>query len=209
MSDKKWKCKVSFFHLSQKCNATTLEAKAIFVIYCLRPPLHLLTQTTDVWHNPTVSDTEREGDESEWELGKTADRKTKECDSLLPFGWGICTKSKFPLCSSDTYDTSSGSLQLISIKPMAAQPNYSHPASSDRSQDLAIINGEVMHMHTCLCSDMQTDMHMYTNKQINVCINSLLFFTSVLLWAMWFYNKEQFCLFHMNNFCFCVFVILN
>ncbi|KAG5839978.1 hypothetical protein ANANG_G00211220 [Anguilla anguilla] len=43
---------------------------------------------------------------------------------------------------TDPYDTSSGSLQLISIKPMAAPPSYSHPASSDRSQDSAILNGE-------------------------------------------------------------------
>lgn len=44
---------------------------------------------------------------------------------------------------ADQYDSSSGSLQLISIKPMAAPPTYSHPASSDRSQDSAILNGEV------------------------------------------------------------------
>lgn len=61
---------------------------------------------------------------------------------------GICSLfvSELPLCSSDPYDTSSGSLQLISIKPMVAQPNYSHPASSDRSQDSAVVNGEVMHI---------------------------------------------------------------
>lgn len=41
------------------------------------------------------------------------------------------------------YDSSSGSLQLISIKPMAVPPTYSHPASSDRSQDSAVFNGEV------------------------------------------------------------------
>lgn len=63
---------------------------------------------------------------------------------------GICSLfvSELLLCSSDPYDTSSGSLQLISIKPVAAQTNYSHPASSDRSQDSAIVNGEVMQMHT-------------------------------------------------------------
>lgn len=68
---------------------------------------------------------------------------------------GICSLfvSELPLCSSDPYDTSSGSLQLISIKPVVAQPNYSHPASSDRSQDSAIVNGEVMHMHTSIHGD--------------------------------------------------------
>lgn len=52
--------------------------------------------------------------------------------------------SELTLCSSDPYDSSSGSLQLISIKPMVTQPNYSHPALSDRSQETAVINGEVI-----------------------------------------------------------------
>lgn len=47
---------------------------------------------------------------------------------------------------TDHYDSSSGSLQLLSIKPMTAPPNYSHPASSDRSQDSAIFNGEVRNL---------------------------------------------------------------
>nr|XP_046240942.1 UPF0606 protein KIAA1549L isoform X3 [Scatophagus argus] len=59
----------------------------------------------------------------------------------------------------DPYDTSSGSLQLISIKPMVAQPNYSHPASSDRSQDSAIINGEVN-----LALKQKSDIEHYRNK---------------------------------------------
>ncbi|XP_028257969.1 UPF0606 protein KIAA1549L [Parambassis ranga] len=57
------------------------------------------------------------------------------------------------------YDTSSGSLQLISIKPMAAQTNYSHPASSDRSQDSAIVNGEVN-----LALKQKSDIEHYRNK---------------------------------------------
>ncbi|XP_070821244.1 UPF0606 protein KIAA1549L [Chaetodon trifascialis] len=59
----------------------------------------------------------------------------------------------------DPYDTSSGSLQLISIKPMAAQPNYSHPASSDRSQDSAVVNGEVN-----LALKQKSDIEHYRNK---------------------------------------------
>ncbi|GAA6235193.1 UPF0606 protein KIAA1549L homolog isoform X1 [Lates japonicus] len=59
----------------------------------------------------------------------------------------------------DPYDTSSGSLQLISIKPMVAQPNYSHPASSDRSQDSAIVNGEVN-----LALKQKSDIEHYRNK---------------------------------------------
>ncbi|XP_036952102.1 UPF0606 protein KIAA1549L isoform X5 [Acanthopagrus latus] len=59
----------------------------------------------------------------------------------------------------DPYDTSSGSLQLISIKPVVAQPNYSHPASSDRSQDSAIVNGEVN-----LALKQKSDIEHYRNK---------------------------------------------
>ncbi|XP_029986677.1 UPF0606 protein KIAA1549L isoform X2 [Sphaeramia orbicularis] len=59
----------------------------------------------------------------------------------------------------DPYDTSSGSLQLISIKPMVAQPNYSHPASSDRSQDSAIVNGEVN-----MALKQKSDIEHYRNK---------------------------------------------
>ncbi|XP_041648010.1 UPF0606 protein KIAA1549L [Cheilinus undulatus] len=59
----------------------------------------------------------------------------------------------------DPYDTSSGSLQLISIKPMAAQPNYSHPASSDRSHESAVVNGEVN-----LALKQKSDIEHYRNK---------------------------------------------
>ncbi|XP_029001040.1 UPF0606 protein KIAA1549L [Betta splendens] len=59
----------------------------------------------------------------------------------------------------DPYDTSSGSLQLISIKPVAAQPSYSHPASSARNQELAIVNGEVN-----LALKQKSDIEHYRNK---------------------------------------------
>ncbi|XP_064192227.1 UPF0606 protein KIAA1549L isoform X2 [Anguilla rostrata] len=59
---------------------------------------------------------------------------------------------------SDPYDSSSGSLQLISIKPMTALP-YSHPASSDRSQDSAIHNGEVN-----MALKQKSDIEHYRNK---------------------------------------------
>ncbi|KAM9860637.1 UPF0606 protein KIAA1549L [Aulostomus maculatus] len=68
--------------------------------------------------------------------------------------------TKEEMCKrDDPYDTSSGSLQLISIKPMAAQPNYSHPASSDRSHDSAIVNGEVN-----LALKQKSDIEHYRNK---------------------------------------------
>ncbi|KAI1889566.1 hypothetical protein AGOR_G00164230 [Albula goreensis] len=60
---------------------------------------------------------------------------------------------------NDPYDSSSGSLQLISIKPMAAPPSYSLPASSDRSQDSAILNGEVS-----MALKQKSDIEHYRNK---------------------------------------------
>ncbi|KAM9764755.1 UPF0606 protein KIAA1549L isoform 2-T2 [Menidia menidia] len=59
----------------------------------------------------------------------------------------------------DPYDTSSGSLQLISIKPMAAHTNYSQPTSSIHSQDSAIVNGEVS-----LALKQKSDIEHYRNK---------------------------------------------
>ncbi|XP_058607933.1 UPF0606 protein KIAA1549L isoform X5 [Onychostoma macrolepis] len=61
--------------------------------------------------------------------------------------------------SNEHYDSSSGSLQLISIKPMVAPPTYSHPASSDRSQDSAVFNGEVN-----LALKQKSDIEHYRNK---------------------------------------------
>nr|XP_040017097.1 UPF0606 protein KIAA1549L isoform X2 [Gasterosteus aculeatus aculeatus] len=59
----------------------------------------------------------------------------------------------------DAYDTSSGSLQLISVKPTAGQPHYTHPASSDRGQDSAIVNGEVN-----MALKQKSDIEHYRNK---------------------------------------------
>ncbi|KAI5098516.1 UPF0606 protein KIAA1549L isoform X2 [Silurus meridionalis] len=60
---------------------------------------------------------------------------------------------------TDPYDTSSGSLQLISVKQIAAPPAYSQPASSDRSQDSAVLNGEVN-----LALKQKSDIEHYRNK---------------------------------------------
>ncbi|XP_029624030.1 UPF0606 protein KIAA1549L isoform X1 [Salmo trutta] len=62
---------------------------------------------------------------------------------------------------NDPYDTSFGSLQLISIKPMTAPPTYSHPASSDRSQDSAILNGNG---EMNLALKQKSDIEHYRNK---------------------------------------------
>ncbi|KAK3570625.1 hypothetical protein QTP86_023809 [Hemibagrus guttatus] len=60
---------------------------------------------------------------------------------------------------TDPYDTSSGSLQLISVKPIAAPSAHSQPASSDRSQDSAALNGEVN-----LALKQKSDIEHYRNK---------------------------------------------
>uniref|UniRef100_A0A671V6U6 KIAA1549 like n=1 Tax=Sparus aurata TaxID=8175 RepID=A0A671V6U6_SPAAU len=94
-------------------------------------------------------------------LKVTAQQKLTKEETRKRDGESICSLfvSELPLCSSDPYDTSSGSLQLISIKPVVAQPNYSHPASSDRSQDSAIVNGEVN-----LALKQKSDIEHYRNK---------------------------------------------
>ncbi|XP_077420649.1 UPF0606 protein KIAA1549L [Vanacampus margaritifer] len=58
----------------------------------------------------------------------------------------------------DPYDTSSGSLQLISIKPMTAQLNYSQRVSSDHDSS-AMLNGEVN-----LALKQRSDIEQYRNK---------------------------------------------
>lgn len=126
-----------------------------FGICFLRLLLDLFTQMSDVWHNPTLPDTKREGG------ARVCSPLT---DNVLISGICSLSVSELPLCSSDPYDTSSGSLQLISIKPMAAQTNYSCAASFERSRDsTAIVNGEVMHTaHTHMYVWVtQTHTHMY------------------------------------------------
>ncbi|XP_055010665.1 UPF0606 protein KIAA1549L [Boleophthalmus pectinirostris] len=59
----------------------------------------------------------------------------------------------------DTYDSSSGSLQLISVKPMVTQTNYSHPALCDRSHDTAAFNGEIN-----MALKQKSDIEHYRNK---------------------------------------------
>lgn len=72
------------------------------------------------------------------------EEKVSQLNNALVTNLACCCHENLKfLFLADQYDSSSGSLQLISIKPMAAPPTYSHPASSDRSQDSAILNGEV------------------------------------------------------------------
>ncbi|XP_061679071.1 UPF0606 protein KIAA1549L isoform X2 [Syngnathoides biaculeatus] len=61
---------------------------------------------------------------------------------------GSCKNDKEDLhkrSANDPYDDHTGSLRLITIKPMTAQPTYSYPSSSSHSQDSVILNGEANH----------------------------------------------------------------
>ncbi|XP_051545181.1 UPF0606 protein KIAA1549L-like isoform X2 [Myxocyprinus asiaticus] len=60
---------------------------------------------------------------------------------------------------NDHYDSLTGSLRLITIKPMAAPLNYSYPDSSNNSQDSVILNGEVN-----MGMKQKSDIEHYRNK---------------------------------------------
>uniref|UniRef100_H3CQT2 KIAA1549-like a n=1 Tax=Tetraodon nigroviridis TaxID=99883 RepID=H3CQT2_TETNG len=61
---------------------------------------------------------------------------------------------------SDPYDDHSGSLRLITIKPMTAQPTYSYPSSSSHSQDSVVVNGDANHGGL----KQKSDIEHYRNK---------------------------------------------
>ncbi|KAI4898543.1 hypothetical protein NFI96_002694 [Prochilodus magdalenae] len=96
-------------------------------------------------------------------------------------GFGVCAVVSLPLAvskwfcvSAEHYDSLTGSLRLITIKPMAAPLNYSYPDSSNHSQDSVILNGEVLAELTisagsvCLQVNMglkqKSDIEHYRNK---------------------------------------------
>ncbi|XP_016358568.1 UPF0606 protein KIAA1549L-like isoform X4 [Sinocyclocheilus anshuiensis] len=60
---------------------------------------------------------------------------------------------------NDHYESLTGSLRLITIKPMAAPLNYSYPDSSNHSQDSVILNGEVN-----MGLKQKSDIEHYRNK---------------------------------------------
>ncbi|XP_046906815.1 UPF0606 protein KIAA1549L [Hypomesus transpacificus] len=60
---------------------------------------------------------------------------------------------------SDPYEEHTGSLRLITIKPMASQPTFSYPSSSSHSQDSVVLNGEVN-----LGLKQKSDIEHYRNK---------------------------------------------
>ncbi|XP_047189462.1 UPF0606 protein KIAA1549L isoform X2 [Scophthalmus maximus] len=62
--------------------------------------------------------------------------------------------------ANDPYDDHSGSLRLITIKPMTAQPTYSYPSSSSHSQDSVVLNGEANHGGL----KQKSDIEHYRNK---------------------------------------------
>ncbi|XP_018559604.1 LOW QUALITY PROTEIN: UPF0606 protein KIAA1549L [Lates calcarifer] len=62
--------------------------------------------------------------------------------------------------TNDPYEDHSGSLRLITIKPMTAQPTYSYPSSSSHSQDSVVVNGEANHGGL----KQKSDIEHYRNK---------------------------------------------
>ncbi|XP_023811712.1 UPF0606 protein KIAA1549L isoform X2 [Oryzias latipes] len=60
----------------------------------------------------------------------------------------------------DPYEEHSGSLRLITIKPMTAQPTYSYASPSSRSQDSVVVNGEANHSGL----KQKSDIEHYRNK---------------------------------------------
>ncbi|XP_029290196.1 UPF0606 protein KIAA1549L isoform X2 [Cottoperca gobio] len=62
--------------------------------------------------------------------------------------------------TNDPYEDHSGSLRLITIKPMTAQPTYSYPSSSSHSQDSVVLNGEANHGGL----KQKSDIEHYRNK---------------------------------------------
>ncbi|XP_053175490.1 UPF0606 protein KIAA1549L [Scomber japonicus] len=62
--------------------------------------------------------------------------------------------------ANDPYEEHTGSLRLITIKPMTAQPTYSYPSSSSHSQDSVVVNGEANHGGL----KQKSDIEHYRNK---------------------------------------------
>ncbi|XP_029909987.1 UPF0606 protein KIAA1549L [Myripristis murdjan] len=62
--------------------------------------------------------------------------------------------------NNDPYEDHSGSLRLITIKPMTAQPTYSYPSSSSHSQDSVVLNGDANHGGL----KQKSDIEHYRNK---------------------------------------------
>ncbi|XP_056659765.1 UPF0606 protein KIAA1549L homolog [Monodelphis domestica] len=82
------------------------------------------------------------------------------CSSLVPVSdeeEGVGLFDSTGKAVADPFDTSSGSVQLIAIKPAALAP--AHPAVSERSQESAIINGEVNK-----ALKQKSDIEHYRNK---------------------------------------------
>ncbi|XP_056454688.1 UPF0606 protein KIAA1549L [Gadus chalcogrammus] len=88
-------------------------------------------------------------------------RRTLTAGSVV--GSSIKTNGKEELHkrgNNDPYEDHSGSLRLITIKPMTAQPTYSYPSSSSHSQDSVVVNGESNHSGL----KQKSDIEHYRNK---------------------------------------------
>ncbi|CAL8376067.1 unnamed protein product, partial [Arctogadus glacialis] len=88
-------------------------------------------------------------------------RRTLTAGSVV--GSSIKTNGKEELHkrgNNDPYEDHSGSLRLITIKPMTAQPSYSYPSSSSHSPDSVVVNGESNHSGL----KQKSDIEHYRNK---------------------------------------------
>ncbi|XP_061825788.2 UPF0606 protein KIAA1549L isoform X1 [Nerophis lumbriciformis] len=80
---------------------------------------------------------------------------------------GSCKNGKEDLHkknTNDPYEDHTGSLRLITIKPLTAQPTYSYPSSSSHSQDSVIVNGEANHGGLKPKSDIEHYRHKLRQK---------------------------------------------
>ncbi|XP_077938598.1 UPF0606 protein KIAA1549L isoform X5 [Gasterosteus aculeatus] len=66
--------------------------------------------------------------------------------------------------TNDPYEDHSGSLRLITIKPMTAQPTYSYPPTSSHSQDSVVFNGELVLQAKHGGLKQKSDIEHYRNK---------------------------------------------
>ncbi|CAL8263367.1 unnamed protein product [Merluccius merluccius] len=100
-----------------------------------------------------------------WEYGGYASegvRQVAELGSPIKMEEEIRQKVSLPpgLDLNYPYEDHSGSLRLITIKPMTAQPTYSYPSSSSHSQDSVVLNGEANHNGL----KQKSDIEHYRNK---------------------------------------------
>ncbi|KAI9538038.1 hypothetical protein NQZ68_019379 [Dissostichus eleginoides] len=90
----------------------------------------------------------------------SAKLNTSKSSSARRTATGSSSRNGKERSTNDPYEDHSGSLRLITIKPMTAQPTYSYPSSSSHSQDSVVLNGEANHAGL----KQKSDIEHYRNK---------------------------------------------